>query len=260
MPHKILKKVWDYCSYSKKYLLLIFILLLVSEVIQEIIQSRVDDYLWFICQAIVFLIINGYGMEIARDRINNGVRLPKINVKNILFSGFKVVVVMGVYASVQTFILHLFSSPLNFPTFDLEDMLLNWTETIHMLFTHSFNDAVIFLVFGLILFYITTFFVEIAIARLADSRSILHAFNLVEIKRDIDAIGWRNYAVEYTLIILTIVILTYLQSYNVHINIIDNAVNIFLGFIIFATQYLGIGAVYSRIKQSRQKKQRINIE
>ena len=89
---------------------------------------------------------------------------------------------------------------------------------------------------------------EIALAKLADTGSLRAAFNLMSIKRSIDVFGWRNYAKDCTLIILTIVILSYLISFNIPFNFIDSIIDMFLSFLIFVTQYLGIGAVYCQIK------------
>ena len=89
---------------------------------------------------------------------------------------------------------------------------------------------------------------EIALAKLADTKSILPALNLLSIKRSIDVIGWRNYAKDCTLIVLTIVILSYFVSHDINFIFIDSIMDMFLSFLIFVTQYLGIGAVYCQIK------------
>ena len=106
------------------------------------------------------------------------------------------------------FILDLVCSPLDFPEFDLEEMLLDFPETINTLISHNPVDAASFIIMGAIIFYVTTFFMEIALARLADTGSIVAAFNLPEIKKDIDILGWKNYVKEYTAIILAIVLIS----------------------------------------------------
>lgn len=155
---------------------------------------------------------------------------------------------MAIYLSVQEVILSLACSSLGFPLFDLEEMLLNWSDTIHMLFQHEPINTILFVVFGSILFYITTFFMEIALAKLADTNKILSALDLMSIKRSIDIVGWRNYTKDYTVIVLAIVILSYLISYDIPFTLIDSIIDMFLSFLIFVTQYLGIGAVYCKIK------------
>ena len=89
---------------------------------------------------------------------------------------------------------------------------------------------------------------DIAIARLADTGRILSSFNLSGIKNNIDTIGWVHYTKEYTLIILAIVLfgsLSYVKIPNLILNYIWV---IILNFLMFTTQFLGIGAIYSKIK------------
>lgn len=89
---------------------------------------------------------------------------------------------------------------------------------------------------------------EIALAKLADTKSLWAAFNLVSIKRSIDVIGWRTYAKDYTLIVLTIVILSEIIAFDLPVTFIDSLVDMVLSFFVFVIQYLGIGAVYCNIK------------
>jgi hypothetical protein len=259
MPHIILKRVWDYCSYSKKYLVFIMVLLFISSLIQNYVIIHGDSNEINILHLLVLIVVSGYGMVITKDRINHGNRLPKIVVKDILLFGIKSAVVISVYVFVQGKILDYICSPLNFPRFDLEEMLLNWSETIHMLYSHNPVNTVIFLVVGAILFYVCSFFMEIALARLADTGSLVSSFNFIAIKRSIDAVGWRNYAKDYTLIVFVIVFLSYLMSYEFAFSFLDSIVDMFLAFLIFATQYLGIGAAYCEIKDL-ETKVRIPVE
>ena len=248
MPHIIMKKVWDYCSYNKSFLLFILALFFVSSLIQNYVLLNGDNIQWMILQFIVFVSLTGYGMVITRNRINHGKRLPKIEIKDIATLGIKANIVMLVYASIQAFILENACSLFGFPPFDLEHMLLFWRETINMFFNHDPANTVLFVIFGSILFYVSTFFMEIALAKLADTGSILKAFNLLSIKRSIDVIGWKNYAKDYTIIVLTIVILTELICINLPLTFLDSTIDTILSFFVFATQYLGIGAVYCDIK------------
>ncbi len=248
MPHVILKKVWDYCSYSKKYLMFIFVLLFISSLIQNYIMINGDDIEVNVLYLIVFIVVVGYGMSITRSRINHGMRLPKIVVKDIIVFGIKANIVLFVYMFVQAGILGYVCSLVGFPSFDLVDLLLSWRDTIHMFYNHEPINTVLFVIFGAILFYITTFFMEIALAKLADTKSLWAAFNLVSIKRSIDVIGWRTYAKDYTLIVLTIVILSEIIAFDLPVTFIDSLVDMVLSFFVFVIQYLGIGAVYCNIK------------
>ena len=248
MPHVILKRVWDYCTYNEYFLAFIFVLLFISSLIQNYVRANGNSTDWFLLQILVFIIVSGYGMSITKSRINHGVRLPKIVIKDIFLMGIKSSIIFCIYVFVQGLILSYVCYSLNFPVFDLEELLLHWSTTINMLYYHNPINTVLFVIWGSIIFYITSFFTEIALAILADTDSLLSALNLPSIKRSIDVVGWGNYAKEYTLIILTIVFLSYLVSLNIPFTFLDSIVDMILSFLIFATEYLGIGAVYCRIK------------
>ena len=247
MPLFKMKKVWTYCTYNKPFFLLILLLYGILNFILYIYGDTGDSWILLIIFA-VSILITGYGMTITHDRINNGVRLPKIIIKDVIVLGVKSYIVFIVYLFIQGTVLDWISSPFNFPRFELEDMLLDLPNTMNMLISHNHVHAIIFVVVGSILFYITSFFMEIAIARLADTGRILSAFNFSGIKNNIDAIGWDHYTKEYTLIILVIVLfgsLSYVKIPNLILNYIWA---IILNFLMFTTQFLGIGAIYSEIK------------
>lgn len=247
MPLVKMKKVWTYCTYNKPFFLLILLLYGILNFIQDVYGDTGDGWMLLILFAVSILII-GYGMTITHDRINNGVRLPKIIIKDVIVLGVKSYIVFIVYLFIQGSILDWIFSPFNFPSFELEEMLLDLPNTLNMLISHNHVHAIIFVVVGSILFYITSFFMEIAIARLADTGRILSSFNLSGIKNNIDTIGWVHYTKEYTLIILAIVLfgsLSYVKIPNLILNYIWV---IILNFLMFTTQFLGIGAIYSEIK------------
>ena len=250
----IIKKVWNYCSYNKLYLLFIFLLLLIPAMFQNYVSSFFDDYALSFIYALALIIIAGYGMEITQDRINGGKRLPKLRFWPILSLGVKSVIVITIFIWAQEFFLEHLFDPWSFPVFDLEDLLLDLPNTIYMLYTHDSFQSLVYVVVGTMVFYITTFFIEIALARLADTNSIVQAFNFVEITRDIDLFGWRNYALHYTTIVFAIVFLTLISSYHFFIYpILESVTDTFLLFLIFVTQYFGIGAIYCEIKKLKNK-------
>ena len=92
---------------------------------------------------------------------------------------------------------------------------------------------------------------EIALARLADSGSMKSAFNLVNIKRDIDTAGWWDYAKEYTNIVLAIVLFAALKYIVIPNYILDLIWDVLLNLFMFVTQFLGIGIIYSVIKEKK---------
>lgn len=257
MPHKVIKQVWDYCAYSKMFLLFIFLLLFVSSCIQNYVGEYGDYSQGVLLSILVFIVVSGYGMAITKSRINHGVRLPKIVITDIIVMGIKSGIIMLIYLSIQSLFLTVVSRALGFPAFNLVKYLLDWPGTLNMLFYHEPVSTILFIVLELVLFYITAFFMEIALAKLADTGNMISALDILSIKRNIDVIGWKNYTKRYTSIILAIVILSYLISFDFHLTLIDSLIDMFLSFLIFVTQYLGIGAVYCDIKDLKANKKRL---
>ena len=238
MPLVKMKKVWTYCTYNKPFFLLILLLYVILNFFQDVYGDTGDSWILLIIFA-VSILITGYGMTITHDRINNGVRLPKIIIKDVIVLGVKSYIVFIVYLFIQGTVLDWISSPFNFPRFELEDMLLDLPNTMNMLISHNHVHAIIFVVVGSI--------------RLADTGRILSAFNFSGIKNNIETIGWLHYTKDYTLIILAIFLfgsLSYVEIPNIILNYIWI---IILNFLIFVTQFLGIGAIYSEIKGNESK-------
>ena len=222
MPLVKMKKVWTYCTYNKPFFLLILLLYGILNFFQDVYGDTGDGWILLIIFAVSILII-GYGMTITHDRINNGVRLPKIMIKEVMVLGVKSYIVFIVYLFIQGSILDWISSPFNFPSFELEEMLLDLPNTLNMLISHT------------------------------DTGRILSAFNFSGIKNNIETIGWLHYTKDYTLIILAIFLfgsLSYVEIPNIILNYIWI---IILNFLIFVTQFLGIGAIYSEIKGNESK-------
>lgn len=213
-----------------------------------------------IVQLLVAVIVSGYGMLITRSRINKDKGLPKIVIKDIISLGIKSSVVLSIYIMIQGMILTFICSLFNFPIFDLKERLLDWPYTISLLLTQDPMNSLLFIFVGGSLFYTTTFFIEIALAKLADTNSILSSFNILSITRDIAIMGWLNYAKHYTAIILAILILTCIIYINIPITFFDSIIDMILAFLIFVTEYLGIGAIYSQIKDLKTEKHKIPIK
>ena len=255
MPLVKLKRVWDYCTYNIPFFIFILILFAVINFIEGMYQNDLSFEGAGLILIICTILLNGYGMTITRDRANHGFRLPKVLPKDVFIFGIKSSVVMAVYLFVQGTILDLVCSPLGFPPFDLEEMLFDFGGTIHLLYAHNPFKTVIFVVVGAILFYITVFFMEIAMARLADTGKFLAAFNLIAIKKCIDIAGWRHYTRDYTSIIVAIVILGLIESQVISIPFINYFGDIILSLLMFAAQYLGIGSIYCEIKDKTSHRQ-----
>jgi divalent metal cation (Fe/Co/Zn/Cd) transporter len=254
MPVFKLKKVWDYCSYNIPFFALILILIFTLTLISESSLLWVYPVVGFAVSFVISVILTGYGISITRDRINHGHRLPKILPKDVLYLGIKGSLVYLTFFTLQAIILHLVASPFDYPVFDLKEFLLDFTGTFHLFLDHNPIHTAIFLTLGGIVFYITSFFAEIGLAKFADTKKISAAFNFVSIYRSIKLFGFRRYTRDYTSIILVIVILTYVKSSLPQFFWFDNILGMILGFMIFATQYLGIGSVYCEIKDIEQKR------
>lgn len=250
MPILKMKAIWDYSTYNKPFFLLIFLLFVILKFVMENYDDANAPFIFSVA-FLLNMLLCGYGMTIARDRMNNGVRLPKIMVKDVLIFGIESTIISLIYIAVQGIILDWICSPLNFPAFDLEEMLTNLPHTIHSLFSHNPVNALTFLVLGGIIFYATSFFMEIALARLADTGSVISAFNVVGIKEDIDAIGKWNYAKEFTIIVLAIALFTALKYIVIPVPILNYIWDVLLAFLIFVTQFWCIGAIYSVVKEKK---------
>ncbi len=246
-----MKKIWDYTTYNKPFFLLIFALFFILEYIADI-YSDLTHIIPLLITSIIGMVVCGYGMVICRDKINNGSRLPKIIVKDIFIYGIFSFLVYVFYLMVQGYILDFISSLMHFPEFDLEDMLLELPKTINTLFSHNPVNALTFVIVGSILFYITTFFIEIALARLADTGSIISAFNIKGILTDINIIGWKDYGKEFSIIFLLMVFFAALKYIVIPVDILDNIWDVLLDLFIFITQFWGIGNIYSIIKEKKK--------
>lgn len=242
----MMREVWDYCTYNMPFFILILALFVLLNYIQDYYKNP-NEYLVFVVVFFIIALIYGYGMLIARDRINGGVRLPKIIIKDVFVLGVKSTIVFMIYLYVQGVIMHGISAPLRFPDFELEELLLNLPHTMGLVFSHNPVDSLMFFAVGAILFYILAFFMEIGLARLAYTGRILSAFNLLDIKRDIDLIGWKHYAKEYTVMIISIVVFLYLGNMNLPDLFLDYVWNTVMFLFAFATQFLGIGGIYSEV-------------
>ena len=251
MPLFRLKKVWDYCSYNIVFFIFICLLIFFFNLLPDYSSIYYGDAASGIIHIPVLILLNGYGMVIAHDRINHGYRLPKIIPSEVLNLGIKSTVVYGFYVLFQAIILYYTSYLFHIPKFDLEDMLLNFGETIHMFFVNSPEYMLVFIIIGGIVFYITTFLAEIGLGRLADTKSFISAFDFKASYRILRIFGFRRYVRDCTTIIIAIVILTFIKSIGFSDLMLDNLWEMIFGFLIFATQYLGIGSLYCEIKDAQ---------
>lgn len=238
MPVKIIRMSYGYCMKNKLFFAFVLALLFLCQVVINYFDS------FIIGSMLISLIMMGYGLHVTQDIINNGTRLPKIIPKRIIVFGIKGYIVFLFYIAIQTVLLFVVTASLNFPIVEIEDFILKFSETMHLFMVHDPVSFTLFVVSEFVIIYVTSFFMELALARLADGGKLKDAFNFIRIKHAIDVIGWKNYTIDYTKIILAIVILTHLSSYKLEIPVADDIIDFVLSFLIFVVQFMGIGYVY----------------
>ena len=248
MPISFIEKSVEYCTENKLFFCFVLGLLFVCQSLTNYFDSVV------IGPIVIAIIMMGYGLQVTQDIINGGKRLPKVMPKKVIDFGFKGYFIFVFYVLIQAFLLAIVSVNLNFPEFELEEFILNYNDTLRLFMTHDPASCIIFVISGFVIVYITSFFMELALARLADGGKLTNAFNFPRIKHAIDIIGWKNYALDYTKIILSIVILTHLLHYDVPFQPIDAVVDSILSFLIFVVQYIGIGEAYKAYADSKKRK------
>lgn len=257
MPLFKLKRVWDYTSYNIVFFIFIGLIIFLFNLLPDYSMSYFGFEVGGIVQILVWVFINGYGMIITRDRINHGYRLPKIIPGDVINLGIKSTVVYGFYICLQTVLMLCLTYVFNIPVFDLHELLWKFNETIQMFTVNTPQQTLTFILLGGIVFYITSFWAEIGLARLADTKSFFAAFNFRAIYKSLRIFGFRKYIWDYTSIILVITILTFIKSINLSNFALDSTWEIIFGLLIFTTQYLGIGAIYCEIKDAEFGRDRV---
>lgn len=203
---------------------------------------------------IVLLIVLGYGLKITQDVINDGESLPRININELINFGLKGIVVYTFYLTIQASFLGLISLILNFPEFEIEEMLLNLHETVALFFEHDPLSFIIFIVFGLLIVYGTIFFMEIALAILDDSGKLKEAFDFPRIKNSIEIIGWKEYTADYTKIVLAVTILIFIRGFFDSYSWMYFIICVITDILAFIVEYRGIGLIYKEYKEKIEAK------
>ena len=241
----MLKGSVRYCAGNKVFFLYVFIQFLIFECITNHVGGLLKS-----TSLIVLLVVLGYGLKVTQDVINGGTSLPSIKLKELINFGLKGIVIYTFYLTIQASLLGLISLAFDFPEFDIEEMILNLHETIALFFEHDPISFIIFIILGLLIVYGSIFFMEIALAILADGGKLKESFDFSRIKKTIDTIGWKEYAADYTKIIASVIILVFINGlFNSYawISIIVGVITDILAFIV---EYRGIGMIYREYKKS----------
>ena len=244
MPNQMLKGTVKYCLGNKLFFIMVFVQFLLFELITDKIGGLLKS-----TSLIVLIVVLGYGLKVTEDVMNGGTSLPKIKLKEWINYGLKGLIVYTFYLTIQASILGLISLKMNFPEFDIEEMILELPETISLFYEHDPISFILFIILGLIVVYGTIFFMEIALARLADGGKLKDAFAFREIKHTIDVIGWKEYAEDYTKIIASVVILVFLNGLFTSYGGISIIACVITDMLAFTVEYRGIGNIYRGYKK-----------
>ena len=242
MPNQMLKGTVKYCLGNKLFFVFVFVQFLLFECITNTVGGILKS-----TSLIVLLAVLGYGLKVAQDVMNGGKSFPKINLNEFINFGLKGIVIYTFYLTIQASILGLLSMALNFPEFDLEELIVHLPETVELFYQHDPLSCIFFILFGLITVYMTVFFMEIALARLADGGRLKDAFDFNGIKNTIDVIGWNEYFIDYTKIILSIVILVSINILSINYGVIGILIGV-TDILAFTVEYRWIGNIYREYK------------
>lgn len=251
MPNAMLKGSVRYCTGNKLFCLYVLAQFFLFECLLNEVGGLMKS-----TSLIVLLVVLGYGLKVTQDVINGGTSLPKIKLNELVNFGLKGIVVYTFYLTIQASALGLISLLFHFPEFDLEEMIINLHETIALFFEHDPVSFILFIILGLLIVYGTIFFMEIALAILADGGKLKEAFDFPKIKDIIGVIGWKEYAADYTKIVAAVVILVLINGYFAHYGIFGIIIGVITDMLAFTVEYRGIGNIFREYKHSVSKKEK----
>ena len=100
MPIAVVKGSLKYCMENKLFFLFVLIIFAVCEYLLDIVHTPISGLTSMIC----FILVMGYGLQIIKDVIDGGTRLPKIMPKKVIIFGFKGFVIRLLYTGIQLLI------------------------------------------------------------------------------------------------------------------------------------------------------------
>lgn len=252
MPLKRLKFTFDYCKSNIPSFILVLILIFTLD------QFNAYYYLFEGKKAIILVLVafcitfifHGYGLVVTKDNINNGRSLPKLPFYKSFILGIKSSIIVSLFGGIQYIIFLLVSTVFNFPMITIEEGNISVSNIGPLFYEHNSIDTILFFIFIFVSLYLFTFFLEISLARLADKGSLREALSIKSIERCINTIGWGNYTADYTKLIITIAILSYLK-YGLSFMVKHPIIDLIMGLLIFIVQYIGIGRIYKEYKDKQ---------
>lgn len=239
MTLEILKGSIRYATKNKAF----FIYTLIIITLLEYTIDFGEGYIFYTAVIELFVLV-GYGLKVTKDVIDGGDCLPTLTLKELFNFGYKGSIIYIFYIGLQFILIRIICAIFNFPNFDIEDLIVEFHETIHMFLTHDIASFILFILFGILIVYATMFFTKIALGTLADGGSIKDAFNFPRIKRILDIIGLKEYVIDYSKIILSVVILMFINKIFDSTGILSVIVGIVANFLIFIIEFRGVGLIY----------------
>jgi hypothetical protein len=243
-----IKIAYNYCSFNKAFLILILSLMAISNYLSKVFITDGNLLTAFSMRAIFLFIFWGYGLQITEDVVLGGERLPKILPRKILRFGVKGVTAYLFYIMIQIVLLSIISVNFGFPIVGASDLLLDLNGIASLYYAHNPKDFIIFIILDFIITYITVFFMEIGLARITDNENLRDAFNFKQIWETIKIIGIKKYSIEYTYIILSIVIITFFKNFFDLLPYLNFVTDLFLELLLFVIEFMSIGLIYRKSK------------
>lgn len=239
MPITVIKGSFQYAVKNKLFFLFVSALIFVLYYFSEIYDPTM-----FVLTFLSIFCLVGYGLQITEDVINGGTRLPKIMPKKLINLGVKGFIIHFFYLLIQVAILGSIAGILNSPVFEMEELLIDLPKLLMLFFNHDWISCIIFFISGFVVYYVTVFFKELSLAIFANSKDFKRAFNLRQIKRAIDIIGWRRYTIGYSKIIFSVMFLVFFAHMFHSHRVIEGMIVFLCYFTSFIIEYRGIGNVY----------------
>ena len=232
---KRLKDIYYYSTKNLAFLALVAFLFFLLSILEG------NDTIPF-AKSIVSILNMGYGLEITRDTIRGGKRLPKMRPKKIIFGGVKLFIITIIYFIPQIIFFTIIKIISGFnKIFQLGDIFFHIPD-----FYDMFNINPVRFVFYIILFliisYISIFFYEIALASFAETDKFMSAFRLKRIWRKIRKVGIKNYVIRYTELIILMSLFTLLADCFFDFPVIYSVILL----VPFLLQYRAMGLLYKK--------------
>lgn len=252
MPFKRLKFTYDYCKSNIPSFILVLLLIFITDQFNIHYQYLESGPLLIlmILAVCITLIFHGYGLVVTKDNINNGHSLPKLPFYRSFILGLKSTVIMAIFTTVQIMVFLTVSELFTFPFIEVNEGNIAVSNMGSLFYEHGSLDTILFFMFVIMIFYISTFFLEISLARLADKGGLREALNMASVAECINTIGWGSYTIDYTKIIVSIAILSYIK-WGLNFLVNHPIIDLVIGLLIFIIQYIGIGRVYRTYKEKK---------